>query len=501
MSDDPALAGFRIGVTAARKAEEQVALLERRGATVTWAPALSADPHRVDEASLRATTEQVLAGPVDLFIATTGVGMKAWFEAAEEWGLLDRLLEALGAAQILARGPKSVGALRARGLRERWSPESEELDDVLQHLQGRDLSGQRIVVQEHGQALVTLVQALRRQGAVVEPVTVYRLAAAHDPSPLYALVDLVADRQLDAVTFTSAPAIAAFMEAAASTGRRDAVLTALRTDVVACCVGPVTAAAFAPWNVPTTFPDRSRTGAMVKHLETALPTRRVGLSRRLVVVAHGTRNPTGNLVAARIAQLAGERCGVEAEVSYVELCEPLLGTDLARRVEGASVVVPLLLTTGYHVRVDIPEAVASAYGPTMLSAPLGPDPLLARAQAERLAAAGARRGQPVTMIAAGSNDPAAQPDLERAADLLAREWGAPVRLATLSGAGQRPQDVVRPGDAVSPYLLAEGYFATRCAELARAAGASVVADVIGAHDDVVDIVAARFLEAQARADR
>ena len=35
------LSGFRIGVTAARKAEEQVALLERRGATVEWAAALS----------------------------------------------------------------------------------------------------------------------------------------------------------------------------------------------------------------------------------------------------------------------------------------------------------------------------------------------------------------------------------------------------------------------------------------------------------------------------
>lgn len=213
---------------------------------------------------------------------------------------------------------------------------------------------------------------------------------------------------------------------------------------------------------------------------------------RLVVVAHGTRNPAGNLVAARIAELAGERCAVAAEVAYVELCEPLLGTVLARPVDRATVVVPLLLTTGYHVRVDLPAAVATAPRPTSLTAPLGPDQLLADAQVDRLVQAGAHRGQPVTMVAAGSNDPTALPELQRAADLLCGSWGGPVRLATLGGLGRRPEDVVRRGDAVSPYLLAPGFFASRCADGARVAGAEVVADVIGAHERVVELVAARL---------
>jgi uroporphyrinogen-III synthase len=272
------LQGFRIGVTAARKAEEQIALLERRGARVEWAPALSTEPNRVDAAALRAATEKVLAEPVDMFLATTGVGTRAWFDAAEEWGLLEPLLDSLRRAEILARGPKSVGALRRRGLRELWAPESEEFDDVLAHLRGRDLTGKRIVVQEHGQSLSMVAHALRRQGARVETVTVYRVASAVDPTPVFALVDLVADGVLDAVTFTSAPAVAAFMEAAGSVGRRDEVVAAFQADVVAACVGPVTAAAFELWGVPTIFPERSRTAAMVKQLEVELPSRRAGLS-------------------------------------------------------------------------------------------------------------------------------------------------------------------------------------------------------------------------------
>jgi uroporphyrinogen-III synthase len=267
------LAGFRVGVTAARKVEEQVGLLERRGAGVVWAPALSLDPNQVDDASLLAATLEVLSRPIDLFLATTGIGMRTWFAAVEEWGLLDDLLAALGAAEILARGPKSVGALRRRGLRELWAPASEAFEDVLDHLRGRDLTGQRIVVQEHGQSLSMAAEALRRQGADVTTVTVYRVLSAEDPQPMYHLVDRIADRELDAVTFTSAPAIAALMEAAGSTGRRNELIGAFRGDVVASCVGPVTAAAFHLWGVPSIHPERSRLAAMVKQLEVELPLR------------------------------------------------------------------------------------------------------------------------------------------------------------------------------------------------------------------------------------
>ena len=278
------LAGYRVGVTAARKADEQTALLKRRGAFVEWAPALSVEPNQINEVALHAATVAVLAEPVDIFIATTGIGMKSWFAAAESWGLFENLQAHLGSAEILARGPKSVGALRRRGLRELWSPESECFEDVLAHLRGRDLTGRRIVVQEHGQSLSVVAHALRRQGAKVRVVTVYRVEGALDPAPLFRMIDLIAERRLDAVTFTSAPAVAALMELAAAVGRRDEVIAAFQADVVATCVGPVTAAAFELWGVPTIQPERSRLAAMVKVLETELPLRRSGTT--VSVIGH-----------------------------------------------------------------------------------------------------------------------------------------------------------------------------------------------------------------------
>ena len=82
---------------------------------------------------------------------------------------------------------------------------------MLAHLRGRDLAGLRIVVQEHGQSLSMVAHALQRQGARVDVVTVYRVASAEDPEPMFRMVDLIAERKLDAVTFTSAPAVAALM--------------------------------------------------------------------------------------------------------------------------------------------------------------------------------------------------------------------------------------------------------------------------------------------------
>jgi sirohydrochlorin ferrochelatase len=197
---------------------------------------------------------------------------------------------------------------------------------------------------------------------------------------------------------------------------------------------------------------------------------------RLVTVAHGTRHASGNGVARRLTALAGQRLGVPAEASYVELCQPSLDAVLASSSVPA-VVVPLLLSTGFHVRHDLPASLGAAAGP----------------QTAQLRAAGAAHGQPVVLVAAGSRDPAAAADLAAAARLLAAVWSAPVLLATLSGPGPRPADVVTPDHAVSPYLLAPGHFATRLR--AEAAAASCVADVLGAHPVVVELVVARFREA------
>src|SRR5579864_2361118 len=109
MSIEP-LAGYTIGITPARRREEFAAALERRGARVISAPAIRIVP-LADDSELLAATRRCLDTPLDVVIATTGIGFRGWIEAADVWGLAEDLAKAIGEATILARGPKARGAI------------------------------------------------------------------------------------------------------------------------------------------------------------------------------------------------------------------------------------------------------------------------------------------------------------------------------------------------------------------------------------------------------
>jgi uroporphyrinogen-III synthase len=265
--DEPApLAGFTVAVTAARRADEIGGLLERRGAAVLHAPALRIIP-LTDDSDLHKVTLDLIASPPDTAIATTGIGFRGWMEAAEGWGVGERLRDALGAATLLARGPKATGAIRAAGLRELWSPASESSAEVLQRLLSEgDLRGRRIAVQLHGEPLHDFTDSLRGAGATVVPIAVYRWAAPADLAPLDRLLDAIAAGTVNAVTFTSALAATGLLHRAANTGRLAGLTAALRDRVVPACVGPVTAGPLLEHGIPATWPERYRVGALIRHV-------------------------------------------------------------------------------------------------------------------------------------------------------------------------------------------------------------------------------------------
>jgi uroporphyrinogen-III synthase len=274
------LAGYTVGITAERRREELATALERRGATVISGPAIAIVP-LADDRELRAATERCLQAPLDIVVGTTGVGFRGWLEAAAGWGLGEPLTSAISRSTLLARGPKVRGAIRAAGLREAWSPESESSAEVLEHLRADfELAGKRIAVQLHGDPLTDFLQTLRQAGAEVIEVPVYRWLPPADPAPLHRLIEAVVAGDVDAVAFTSAPAAASFLATAGQQGQAEAVRAALRGPVLAACVGPVTAAPLVQAGIPVIQPDRSRLGALVKEIAEQLPRRGRPLAAR-----------------------------------------------------------------------------------------------------------------------------------------------------------------------------------------------------------------------------
>ncbi|MER5197728.1 uroporphyrinogen-III synthase [Streptomyces sp. NPDC002755] len=266
------LAGFTVGVTAARRAEELGALLQRRGAAVLHAPALRIVP-LADDGELLAATKELIDQVPDVVVATTAIGFRGWIEAADGWGLGEQLLDRLGGVELLARGPKVKGAVRAAGLTEDWSPSSESMAEVLDRLLEEGVEGRRVAVQLHGEPLPGFVESLRVAGAEVVGVPVYRWMPPEDVSPLDRLLDAAVSRGLDAITFTSAPAAASLLSRAEQRGLLPELLAALSHDVLPACVGPVTALPLQSRGVDTVQPERFRLGPLVQLLCQELPTR------------------------------------------------------------------------------------------------------------------------------------------------------------------------------------------------------------------------------------
>ncbi|KIR63024.1 uroporphyrinogen-III synthase [Micromonospora harpali] len=362
MADE--LAGFTIGVTADRRRDELAALLQRRGARVVIAPALRIVP-LTDDTDLREATRECLARPPDVLMANTGIGMRGWLEAAEGWGLAEPLRGVLSQAYVVARGPKARGAIRAAGLHDQWSPDSESCEEVVEHLVRRGVAGQVIAMQLHGDRQPECTSALEDAGATVIEVPVYRWAPPTDPAPLHRLIDLVAGRLVDAVTFTSAPAAEALLRAAGD--RTETVLEALRGDVLASCVGAVTAEPLVRRGVPVSAPSRARLGALVRTIVDELPRRTVSIKaaghlltlRGHAAVVDGELRPLAPAPMAVLRALATSPGRVLSRTALLRTLprgadEHAVEMAVARLRAGlkAPRVVQTVVKRGYRLRID-----------------------------------------------------------------------------------------------------------------------------------------------------
>ncbi|MEW1602379.1 sirohydrochlorin chelatase [Streptomyces sp. NPDC093808] len=227
----------------------------------------------------------------------------------------------------------------------------------------------------------------------------------------------------------------------------------------------------------------------------------------LLVVAHGSRDPRhAATVHDLVRRVRAQRPGLRVETGFLDFNVPSVGAVLeSLDAEGVRDVValPLLLTRAFHAKADIPAVLAEA--PPRLrirqAEVLGPSPLLLAALERRLYEAGLtpadKSSTGVVLASAGSSDPEA---IAVIAD-VAREWRhtgwCAVRPAFASASLPRTEQAVRelrelgcPRVAVAPYVLAPGRLPDRIAR--GAAGADVLADVLGPSPEVARVLLERY---------
>lgn len=224
----------------------------------------------------------------------------------------------------------------------------------------------------------------------------------------------------------------------------------------------------------------------------------------LIACSHGTSNAQGAAeVNALRDAIAALRPGLDVRESYVDVQQPDLVDVVAGLPEGEpAVVVPLLLSVGYHVKVDIARAVKGRPG-SLAAAPLGPDPRLAALLDQRLREAGVTDRDAVVLAAAGSSNPNAARSVEELADQLRAL--RPNRIVPAYGASAQPsvpdavamlrEEALRAEAAaaggrvvIASYLLAPGYFHDQLAK----AGADIVTEPLLPSPIVAEIALERF---------
>ena len=226
----------------------------------------------------------------------------------------------------------------------------------------------------------------------------------------------------------------------------------------------------------------------------------------LVGIAHGTSSADGqSAVAALMASVAEANPELTVALGFVDVQHPDTEETLESLPDGLpAIVVPLLLSAGYHVHVDLARAVRAATGrATRLTGALGPDERLTAMLLRRLAEIGFGPDDALVLAVAGSSDARAVADCRVVSEQLAAASGHPVTIGFLSAAEPRLADAIATARAshgggrvvVSSYLLAPGFFHT----LAQRAGADAVSSpLLVAHEPtpglLVEVVVDRYRE-------
>jgi sirohydrochlorin ferrochelatase len=228
----------------------------------------------------------------------------------------------------------------------------------------------------------------------------------------------------------------------------------------------------------------------------------------LLAISHGTSSPAGQAAVAALVEAVARRLpDVTVRLGHVDVQQPDVAASLDAIPEGIPVViVPLLLSAGYHVRVDLIQQTAGRDG-VVIAPALGPDPRLVDALLARLEPLAPAPEDALVLAVAGSSDDRANEDCREIGRMLGARLGRDVTVGFLAAADPRVDAAVaassrqlaqRPdGSAgrvvVADYLLAPGYFHDLAVRMA--AGAPVAPPLLGDEEppaSLVDIVIDRY---------
>ncbi|MEC3605813.1 uroporphyrinogen-III synthase [Bacillus glycinifermentans] len=258
------LNGKRIAIGGSRKIDEISTLIEKQGG-IPVVRSLQGTVFLAEkevEPDLKAFVET----GADWVIFTTGIGTETLVNVAEKLGICGRFLQAIRRAKAASRGYKTIAALKKLGITPEASDEDGTTGGLIRALEPYDLTGQRVMVQLHGENAPSLMKFLEEKGASVCPILPYRHIAPKEET-VALLCREIASREVDAVCFTTAVQVRSLFNYAREKGVTEDIVKAFGESVLAAAVGKVTAEALKEEGVERLLaPELERMGAMIVEL-------------------------------------------------------------------------------------------------------------------------------------------------------------------------------------------------------------------------------------------
>jgi len=259
--------GLTVVTFESRMAVEIARLIERHGGVPLVTPALREIPLDDNSAALKFGV-QLTTERVDMLILLTGVGTTALFDLLKTRYPWPSIVAALRQTALVARGPKSVAALKAFGLQPTLTvPEPNTWVDLISTLdEYRPVKGLRVAVQEYGVSNPDLLEALKQRGAEVFQVPIYRWALPKDLGPLRQALDDIIAGKVSVLLITNAAQVDHVMQVLEKDGKVEPFRADLNKMVVAS-IGPTASERLRQYDWPIDFePSHPKMGVLVKEI-------------------------------------------------------------------------------------------------------------------------------------------------------------------------------------------------------------------------------------------
>ncbi len=231
------LTGKKILITRAREQSPEFATrLKKRGAEVIEFPTIEIVPplcwKELDQA-----IDQLPS--YDWIIFTSANGVNFFLQRLADKGKNNRLFSSL---KICAIGPATAKQLKEKGVRIDYIPKEFVAESILKGFDKMMMRGKRILLARAKVARDILPKGLRKMGAEVDLIEVYRTVKPR--GGVKRLKQLLNVDKPDVITFTSSSTVNHFVELLKTEDLKN-----LLKDITIACIGPITAQTAKKWEM------------------------------------------------------------------------------------------------------------------------------------------------------------------------------------------------------------------------------------------------------------